>query len=73
MNLIPTVLQVVAPVFLLAGIGFTWVKLGFEYRLQFVTRMSMTLAVPALIFTALMKAEIDPAALNSVVMATLFS
>jgi predicted permease len=70
-NLFLTVLQVVAPVFLLASVGFFWVKLGFEYRLQFVTRMSMSLAVPALIFTALMKAEIDPAALNAVVMATL--
>jgi len=70
-NLFLTVLQVVAPVFLLASVGFFWVKLGFEYRLQFVTRMAMSLAVPALIFTALMEAEIGPAALNAVVMATL--
>lgn len=73
MNLFLTVLQVVAPVFLLASVGFFWVKLGFEYRLQFVTRMSMSLAVPALIFTALMNAEIDPAALNTVVVATLIA
>jgi len=29
-NLVLTVLEIVAPVFLLAGIGFAWVKLGFE-------------------------------------------
>nr|WP_174823461.1 AEC family transporter [Ruegeria arenilitoris] len=53
-----TVFEIVAPVFLLAGIGFTWVKLGFEYRLEFVTRLAVTLAVPSLIFVALMQTEI---------------
>ena len=46
MNLAVTVLEITAPVFLLAGVGFAWVKLGFEYRIQFVTRLAMTLAVP---------------------------
>lgn len=63
MNDILTVLEIVAPVFLLGAIGYAWVKLGFEYRLEFVTRLSMTLAVPCLIFTALMEARIDPGAL----------
>ena len=58
-----TVLQVVAPVFLLALIGVVWVRLGYEYRVQFVTRLSMTLGVPALIFTSLMKTDIDRATL----------
>lgn len=58
-----TVLQIVAPVFLLALVGFVWVRLGYEYRMQFVTRLAMTLAVPCLIFTALMKTEIDRSAL----------
>lgn len=70
-NLTLTVLNVVAPVFLLAAVGFTWVKLGFEYRLEFVTRLSMTLAVPCLIFVALMQAEIDPAALSALSLASL--
>jgi len=61
-----TVLQIVAPVFLLALIGFTWVRLGFEYRMQFVTRLTMTISVPCLIFTALMKTEIDQNALLSI-------
>lgn len=69
MNLVLTVLQIVAPVFLLAGVGFAWVKLGHEYRLAFVTRLSMTLAVPCLIFTALMKTSIDPQALTAVSLA----
>lgn len=71
MNLILTVIEVVAPVAVLAVIGFVWVKLGFEYRLEFVTRLSMTLGVPCLIFTALMKTEINPATLAAVSLAAL--
>lgn len=59
MNLLGTVLQVVAPVFLLALIGFVWVKRGHEYRVAFVTQLAMSLSVPCLIFVALMKADID--------------
>jgi len=65
-NLIPTVLEIVAPVFLLAAIGFAWVKAGFEYRIQFVTQLAMTLSVPCLIFTALMRADIEPQMLSTV-------
>jgi len=68
-NLVLTVGEVVAPVFILAAIGFVWVKMGFEYELEFVTRMSMTLGVPCLIFTSLMRTEIDPTALTAVFMA----
>lgn len=71
MNLVLTVLEIVAPVFLLALIGFTWVKTGHEYRLEFVTKLTMTLSVPALIFTALVKADIEPAALSALSLASI--
>lgn len=70
MNLALTVLEIVSPVFLLAALGFAWVKLGFEYRIQFVTRMAMTLSVPCLIFVSLMQADIDPAALTALSLAS---
>jgi predicted permease len=70
-NLVLTVLEIVAPVFLLALIGFLWVRLGFEYRIEFVTKLAMTLSVPALIFTALMKTEIEPAALTTLSLASI--
>ncbi|MBA4350556.1 MAG: transporter [Rhodobacter sp.] len=69
MNLVLTVLEIVAPVGLLGLVGFVWVRAGFEYRMEFITRLCMTLSVPALVFTALMKTEIDPAALTSVLFA----
>ena len=70
-NLLLTVLEIVAPVFILASIGFAWVKLGFDYQIEFVTRMAMTLGVPALIFVALMQTEIAPNALATVFFATI--
>ena len=71
MNIAPTVLAIVAPVFLLAAVGYVWVKAGFEYRVEFVTRLAMTLSVPCLIFVALMKTTVDPAALTTVSLAAL--
>lgn len=71
MNLILTVLEVCAPVFLVAAAGFAWVRLGFEYRLEFVTRVAMTLALPCLIFVALMDSDIDPGALQALAGATI--
>lgn len=71
MDLFLTVLKIVTPVFTLASIGFIWVKLGFEYKVEFVTRLAMTLAVPCLIFTSLMKTEIDPGALAALSYAAL--
>ncbi|WP_298498853.1 AEC family transporter [uncultured Maritimibacter sp.] len=73
MDLVLTVIEVVAPVFLLAAIGFGWVRLGQEYRIEFVTKLAMTLGVPALIFVALMETEIEPAALTSVSLAAFFA
>jgi malate permease and related proteins len=72
-TLITTILEIVAPVFILALVGFIWVKLGFEYRIQFITRLAMTLSVPALMFTALMKTEVSISALSEVALAAFVS
>nr|WP_256368194.1 AEC family transporter [Mangrovicoccus sp. HB161399] len=64
------VLEVVTPVIALAIVGFAWVRMGLEYSVQFVTRLTMTLGVPCLIFTALMKTEIDPSAIRSLTLAS---
>jgi len=68
-NLALTVLEITAPVFVLAAIGYAWVRLGVEYKVDFVTRLAMTLSVPCLIFTALMKTQIEPAALTALSLA----
>ncbi|WP_120499364.1 AEC family transporter [Roseovarius sp. EL26] len=73
MNLSVTVLNIVAPVFCLAGIGYIWVKLGFDYPVQFITRLAMTIAVPCLIFTALMQSKADLASLKTLSIASIAS
>ena len=69
MNLVLTVLEIVAPVFILGLIGFVWVRLGHDYSIRFVTQLTMTISLPCLVFTALMGTEIEPAALAAVSMA----
>lgn len=71
MNVVLTVAEIVSPVFLLAALGFAWVKLGYEYRIRFVTQLAMTLGVPCLVFTALMQTELEPSALTAVSVAAI--
>lgn len=71
MNLFATVVEIVAPVFMLAALGYTWVKLGFEYRLEFVSNLAMSVAVPTLIFVSLMQSELEPSALGNFLLATI--
>lgn len=70
MNLAFAVLEITAPVFVLGAAGFVWVRQGFDYPTQFVTRLAMTLAVPCLIFTALVNADIEPSALAALSLAS---
>jgi predicted permease len=70
-NLVLTVLEITAPVFLLAAIGFIWIKAGLEFPLRFVIQLAMNLAIPCLIFTALMKTQIEPQALADLTLAAI--
>ncbi|GGL54380.1 hypothetical protein GCM10011392_06010 [Wenxinia marina] len=71
MDLVWTVISVTLPVFLVAGAGFAWARAGLDYRVEFVTRLSMTLSLPCLIFAALMQTEVDPGDLAAVSLAAL--
>ena len=73
MNLVLNVFQISAPVFLLTAIGFVWVKLDIEYRVEFVTRLAMTLSLPCLIFISLMNTQISPEILRTVSLAAIIS
>lgn len=66
-----TVLSISLPVFALGAIGFAWMRLGLDYPLVFVTRITMTLSVPCLIFVALMETKIAPEALAALSLASL--
>ena len=65
------VLEITAPVFVLATIGFTWAKRDVPYDIAFVTRLATQIAMPCLIFSTLVRADIDPAAVKEIALATL--
>ena len=71
MHIIISVLEIVAPVFILSTIGFFWVRRGHEFPIDFVTNLIMSIGLPCLVFTALMKTNIDPNALASTFFASI--
>ena len=65
------VLEITAPVFFLAMIGYVWKRTGHHFDIPFVSRMSMQIAVPALIFSVLSRIEIEPRAFADLAFASL--
>ena len=62
---------IVAPVFLLAGVGFVWVRTGTPYDVAFVTRLMLLVGTPCLIFSTLSKTQLDPQAFAAIAYAAL--
>ncbi|UYF99044.1 AEC family transporter [Halomonas sp. GD1P12] len=50
---------VMAPVLAGAGLGFFWVRLGYPYPIEFVTRLVFNVGTPALVLASLAGASID--------------
>jgi predicted permease len=73
MLLVLTVLKIISPVFFLGIIGYFWEKTEIEYPIKFVTKLTMNIALPCLIFTSLMNTQIDSNVLSSIIFATLLS
>ena len=65
--LILKVLEIVAPVLILGAVGYVWARRGHDYPVAFVTRLAMTVAMPPLIFTALVSSDIAPQALGQMI------
>jgi predicted permease len=51
---------VMAPVLVGASIGFGWIRLGFSYPTEFVTKLVFNIGTPALVLASLANAEVDP-------------
>ncbi len=73
MNIVLTVIEIVAPVFLLGAVGYVWVRLGIEYPMAFVTRLAMNMGIPCLMFTALMQTDLDPTAIRDVLFVSILA
>ncbi len=70
-SMLSEIAAIVVPVFVLAGIGFIWVRAGLDYDFQFVTRLTLEVGTPCLVFSTLVKTEIDVTAFQTIVLASL--
>jgi predicted permease len=62
---------IVAPIYLIAGLGYGWARLGRGYDTRFITDLVMNIGAPCLIFASLSQLEMERAALITMVSATL--
>ena len=54
------ILEVVFPVFMLAGLGFVWVRRGWGFDIAFVTRLALDFSVPCLVFGKMAATRFEP-------------
>ncbi len=54
------ILEVVFPIFLLAGIGYGWVKRGIPFDIAFITRLALDFAIPCLVFGKMATTAFEP-------------
>ena len=52
--MIAELFNVISPVLFIALVGYIWVKRGFEFPTEFVTRINMNVGAPCLVFTGIM-------------------
>ncbi|SFU65850.1 AEC family transporter [Halomonas korlensis] len=61
---------VMAPVLTGAGLGFAWIRLGYSYPVEFVTRLVFNIGTPALVLASLSGADIDAGSFGRTMLAT---
>ncbi|HYQ39337.1 MAG TPA: AEC family transporter [Pseudomonas sp.] len=60
---------VMAPVLIVAGIGYAWVRSGQAYPTDFVTRLVLNVGTPSLVLSALSRTKVDPQAFGQMALA----
>ena len=65
--------SIVAPVFVCAGIGFAWARMGRAYDTELVTTLITNIGAPCLVFATFMRVDLEPAAFWSMALAAVAS
>lgn len=65
------VFNVIAPVLLVAGLGFTWERFGPKFNTQMLTSLVLYIGTPCLVFTTLTNSDINPSTIYHMVLAAL--
>lgn len=60
---------VMAPVLIVAGIGFAWVRCGLEYPTEFVARLVLNVGTPCLVLSSLSRTAVDVQAFGQMALA----
>ncbi|MCW2248822.1 putative permease [Azospirillum fermentarium] len=54
---LPGIVNVVAPVFVVAAVGFAWIRARLPYDSAFITTFAVNVSTPCLVFSSLVKAQ----------------
>lgn len=70
---LPALVAVVVPVFVGAGLGYLWSRLGRPFDTTMVSEVVTEIGTPCLVFAALTKLQISPGAVGTMALAALLS
>jgi predicted permease len=67
--MVQEILSVVAPVFVIAGVGYLWLKLDQPFDTQTISNLVMMIGTPCLVFSSLTRFELDAATFGTMALA----
>jgi len=67
--MLASLFAVLAPVFIVAAIGYAWARRGLAYPTEFIAQVVMTVGTPALVLSTLNRTQLDPGAFTSMALA----
>ena len=71
LTLLSDILAVIAPVFLIAALGYGWARAGLPYSGPFITTFMINVATPCLVFATLLRLRFEAAELATIAGASL--
>lgn len=71
--MLATIFSIIAPVFACAAVGYVWIKRGFDFDTEMITKLVVNVGTPCLVFATLIKARIEPAAFGQMAAATVIT
>lgn len=71
--MLASLFAVLAPVFIVAAIGFIWARKGNAYPTDFIASLVMTIGTPCLVLSTLHRTKLDPAAFTHMALACVIS
>ncbi|MCS4282992.1 putative permease [Pseudomonas sp. BIGb0278] len=67
--MLASLFAVLAPVFIVAGIGYGWARSGIDYPTEFIARLVMNIGTPALVLSTLSRTKLDQSAFTNMALA----